>query len=34
MAAVEQLEAAEGVNETPFVTLRVSLEQNEEGEVG
>lgn len=33
-AAAEQLEAAQGVQETPFVTIRVSLEQEEakEGE--
>jgi nuclear protein localization family protein 4 len=32
-AATEQLEAAQGVQETPFVTIRVSLErQEEEGE--
>lgn len=29
VAAVEQLEAAQGVKDTPFVTVRVSLHQNE-----
>lgn len=33
-AAAEQLEAAQGVGETPFVTIRVSLEKEEAAKEG